>query len=49
MFIISLQYLQLSFLQAKLDFDLCFIYLKKKTEVNDVDNANDLIIKEIFG
>lgn len=47
MFIISLQYLQLSFLKAKLDFDLCFIYKKKK--VNDVDNANDLIIKEIFG
>lgn len=47
MFIISLQYLQLSILQAKLDFDLCFIYLKKK-EVNDVDNATD-IIKEIFG
>lgn len=48
MFIISLQYLQLSFLQAKLDFDLCFIY-QKKNEVNDADNANDLIIKEIFG
>lgn len=48
MFIISLQYLQLSFLQAKLDFDLCFIYLKKN-KVNDADNANDLIIKEIFG
>lgn len=48
MFIISLQYLQLSILQAKLDFDLCFIYLKKKEEVNDVNNATD-IIKEIFG